>query len=295
MAHWNNRSERSRGEERGQGRSADRGGSREQDYRGYGDRDDWARDRRQDWQEDRDQRQGQGRYQDDRGDDFYGEAQRGGGRERSGRFGGRDDQGGRYEQQGYGPGDLAPGQGEYGRDRDGGHQGGYGGDRGRGHQGGYGGGGYGGGGYQPGGDYRDQGGGGFDVRADEDYRRGTRGGSSWGYGTSGGEGLRGDNLQRSAPSHRGRGPKNYQRSDDRICEDVCDRLSDDHALDASDIEVSVSDREVTLSGEVDSKQAKRRAEDCADSCSGVEHVQNNLRVKSRSDDGGQEKARASRK
>lgn len=50
-------------------------------------------------------------------------------------------------------------------------------------------------------------------------------------------------------------------------------------MDASDIEVSVSDREVTLSGEVDSKQAKRVAEDCADSVSGVEHVRNNLRIK----------------
>tara|TARA_R110002012_G_scaffold88582_1_gene218025 strand:+ start:674 stop:1462 length:789 start_codon:yes stop_codon:yes gene_type:complete len=88
----------------------------------------------------------------------------------------------------------------------------------------------------------------------------------------------GDN-QRWGQSHRGRGPKNYQRSDDRIYEDVCDRLSDDDHVDASDIEVSVSDREVTLSGEVDSKQAKRHAEDCADGCSGVEHVQNNLRVR----------------
>ena len=83
----------------------------------------------------------------------------------------------------------------------------------------------------------------------------------------------------SDPSHRGRGPKNYQRSDERICDDVCDRLSDDHNVDASEIDVSVSDREVTLSGEVESKQAKRYAEDCADSVSGVEHVQNNLRVK----------------
>ncbi|MDF1728762.1 MAG: BON domain-containing protein [Sulfitobacter sp.] len=89
----------------------------------------------------------------------------------------------------------------------------------------------------------------------------------------------GEGQGRSGQSHRGRGPKNYQRSDDRICDDVCDRLSDDHDVDASDIEVSVSDREVTLSGEVDSKQAKRSAEDCADSVSGVEHVQNNLRVK----------------
>lgn len=97
-------------------------------------------------------------------------------------------------------------------------------------------------------------------------------------------------------SHRGRGPKNYQRSDARISEDVCDRLSDDHDLDASDIEVSVSDREVTLAGEVTSKQAKRRAEDCADSCSGVTHVQNNLRVrKSHAGDSSQAEERAKNK
>jgi osmotically-inducible protein OsmY len=35
---------------------------------------------------------------------------------------------------------------------------------------------------------------------------------------------------------------------------------------------------VTLSGTVTSRMAKRRAEDLADSVSGVEHVQNNLRV-----------------
>jgi len=105
---------------------------------------------------------------------------------------------------------------------------------------------------------------------------GMRGSPSWQGGSESGAWQ--GNDQRYQRSHRGRGPKNYQRSDDRIYDDVCDRLSDDHHVDASDIEVSVSDREVTLSGEVDSKQAKRQAEDCADSCSGVEHVQNNLRV-----------------
>ncbi len=49
-------------------------------------------------------------------------------------------------------------------------------------------------------------------------------------------------------------------------------------LDASGIEVEVSGNEVTLSGTVDSKEAKRRAEDIADSVSGVSHVQNNLRI-----------------
>ena len=86
--------------------------------------------------------------------------------------------------------------------------------------------------------------------------------------------------RRRADQFRGKGPRNYQRSDTRILEDVNDRLSDDPALDASDIEVAVSKAEVTLSGHVSSRFDKRRAEDLAERVSGVSHVQNNLRVKS---------------
>jgi osmotically-inducible protein OsmY len=82
--------------------------------------------------------------------------------------------------------------------------------------------------------------------------------------------------------HSGRGPKNYTRSDDRIRDDINDRLTDDPEIDASEIEVKVSSCEVTLSGMVDSRDAKRRAEDLAESISGVKHVQNNLRVQAAS-------------
>ncbi len=78
--------------------------------------------------------------------------------------------------------------------------------------------------------------------------------------------------------HRGRGPRGYQRSDERIREDVNDRLTDDPLLDASGIEVEVSGAEVTLSGTVQRREDKRRAEDVAERVSGVAHVQNNLRV-----------------
>jgi len=79
-------------------------------------------------------------------------------------------------------------------------------------------------------------------------------------------------------AHRGRGPKNYRRSDERIKEDVNDRLTDAAYLDASDIDVEVNDREVTLSGTVDSRNAKRMAEDIAESVSGVTNVENRIRV-----------------
>lgn len=84
---------------------------------------------------------------------------------------------------------------------------------------------------------------------------------------------------RGAIHHRGRGPRGYTRSDERIREDVSDRLADNPILDASDIEVMVSGGEVTLSGSVDSRYSKRLAEDLADEVSGVNHVQNNLRVR----------------
>lgn len=79
---------------------------------------------------------------------------------------------------------------------------------------------------------------------------------------------------------RGRGPKNYRRSDDRLREEVCDRLTDNEWLDASDVEVNVVAGEVILTGMVDSRYAKRLAENIADSVSGVSNVQNNLRVQS---------------
>jgi osmotically-inducible protein OsmY len=78
--------------------------------------------------------------------------------------------------------------------------------------------------------------------------------------------------------HRGRGPRNYKRSDERIHDDVNDRLTDDAWLDAQDIEVKVKDREVTLTGKVRDRAAKRRAEILAEQVSGVDNVQNNLRV-----------------
>jgi len=79
-------------------------------------------------------------------------------------------------------------------------------------------------------------------------------------------------------SHRGKGPRNYNRSDDRIKEDINDRLSDDPMIDASDIEVTVNSGEVTLTGTVDGRNEKRRAEDLAEAISGVRHVENRLRV-----------------
>ncbi len=79
--------------------------------------------------------------------------------------------------------------------------------------------------------------------------------------------------------NRGKGPRDYVRGDDRILEEACDRLSHDGRLDAREIELKVEAGEVTLNGQVKSREDKRRAEDLVERVSGVKHLQNNLRVR----------------
>ena len=81
--------------------------------------------------------------------------------------------------------------------------------------------------------------------------------------------------------YTGVGPIGYQRSDARIENDVCDRLSLAGQLDASQIEVQTEDGEVTLQGTVSSRRMKRLAETIAESVSGVIDVHNQLRISSR--------------
>jgi hypothetical protein len=78
--------------------------------------------------------------------------------------------------------------------------------------------------------------------------------------------------------HAGRGPKNYQRSDARILEEINERLTDHPDIDASSIEVRVEDGEATLTGTVDSRRTKRLAEDVTESVRGVRDVHNQLHV-----------------
>jgi osmotically-inducible protein OsmY len=86
-------------------------------------------------------------------------------------------------------------------------------------------------------------------------------------------------VHRGTGPHRGKGPQGYQRSDERIRELVCEALADDDQIDASQIQVSVKDGEVTLSGTVDDRRTRREAEDCVATVSGVRDIQVQLRVK----------------
>jgi osmotically-inducible protein OsmY len=107
---------------------------------------------------------------------------------------------------------------------------------------------------------------------------GSYGGESRSYGSESASGSRGQSS--GLGIHRGRGPRNYKRADERIREDVCDCLTDDAYIDASSIDVAVTDGEVVLTGTVFQRDDKRRAEDLAEGISGVKDVRNNLRVSS---------------
>ncbi len=113
---------------------------------------------------------------------------------------------------------------------------------------------------------------GYSGRREDGY------GGEWG---AFGQGLSGPGRREDDGPHRGRGPRGWTRSDERIREDVHERLTDDSMIDAGDVTVEVQGGEVTLNGLVDDRQSKRRAEDLAERVSGVLHVQNNLRVRER--------------
>jgi BON domain len=72
--------------------------------------------------------------------------------------------------------------------------------------------------------------------------------------------------------------RGYQRTDEPIYEDLCDRLTVNSHIDASDIEVNVRDGEVTPRGHVPTRETRRLAEDVAFGIRGVRHVSNDLCV-----------------
>lgn len=99
------------------------------------------------------------------------------------------------------------------------------------------------------------------------------------YGGGGQNGGYGGDSSSQAGSHAGRGPKGWKRSDERIRDDVSEQLERHHELDASDIEVTVAGGEITLTGTVGDRRAKRLAEDIVHEVPGVTDVHNQIRVK----------------
>lgn len=110
-----------------------------------------------------------------------------------------------------------------------------------------------------------------DERAYEHFTGASeRSGLNRGYGGAGG----------SAAARRLQhvGPKGYQRSDERIREDLCERLAMSSRIDVREVEVTVTGGVVTLSGTVRDRQQKYRIEDIADEVYGVKDVHNQIRL-----------------
>lgn len=95
---------------------------------------------------------------------------------------------------------------------------------------------------------------------------GTSGGGVFGGPQAGGQAKR-------------RGPKNYQRSDERLRELISDRLIEDPHIDSSEVSVEVKDGEVTLTGTVDDRRTKYQIEELVEQIHGVRDVDNRVRVK----------------
>ena len=87
-------------------------------------------------------------------------------------------------------------------------------------------------------------------------------------------------LSGTERDYRGVGPRGYIRSPARVYEDVCDRLTDNPLVDASDIEVLISGVEVVLAGSVENAIAAARAEATARGVPGVKTVRNTLTLRS---------------
>ena len=68
------------------------------------------------------------------------------------------------------------------------------------------------------------------------------------------------------------------RQDEQLAKAINDRLLNDGWLDGGNIQVHVSASEVTLTGDVDSQEARDRAEAIVVAVPGVGYVINNLRV-----------------
>jgi osmotically-inducible protein OsmY len=79
----------------------------------------------------------------------------------------------------------------------------------------------------------------------------------------------------------GRGPRGYQRSDERIYEDVCELLTRHGDIDANQMEVEVHNGVVDLRGTADSGRVRRLTEEVVEDVSGVRDVRNDLRVNQR--------------
>jgi hypothetical protein len=74
------------------------------------------------------------------------------------------------------------------------------------------------------------------------------------------------------------GPKGYTRSDERLREDLSERLMMADNIDSSEVTITVKDAKVTLEGTVPTRYMKHFIEDLVDAAPGVQDIDNRIRV-----------------
>lgn len=125
-----------------------------------------------------------------------------------------------------------------------------------------------------------------DFASGRDYESQWGGGSRYGSssGSYGNHGYGSGSESYRGESYRGKGPKGYARSDDRLKELICERLTEDHGIDASDITVDVTGQSVKLTGSIDNRRAKYEVEELIERVGGVKDIDNQLKVQPRTGD-----------
>lgn len=73
-------------------------------------------------------------------------------------------------------------------------------------------------------------------------------------------------------------PKGYRCSDERLWENICERLMQAEDIDSSDVSVKVQGARVILEGTVPERYMKHAIEDLVDACPGVQDIDNRIRV-----------------
>jgi len=103
--------------------------------------------------------------------------------------------------------------------------------------------------------------------------------SAWRPGSGQGQHEASGDRQSGGFMGRGRGTGESRRSDERLQELICERLTDDLRIDAADVDVKVQGRAVTLTGMVSDRHQQELIVAVVGNCDGVADVRSELSLR----------------
>jgi hypothetical protein len=141
--------------------------------------------------------------------------------------------------------------------------------------------------------FDDGGGSGYNDRGYSDHAYGGQGYSNQGFGSEGAanQGYFGTDYHNRGYSyprhpqqwgnqggHRGKLPKNFAYSDDKLRERICEMLADHDLIDPSNVDIQVKSGEVTITGTIEDRHQKRLIDDMVQNVPGVQDVHLSIKV-----------------